>query len=287
MVWTTRVVRRLVVIGLVLCGLSLRESGQKGALPKTLFRGAKGHTRLEGHARLAVTETNVGLDGVEIVMDVEDHFGITIQTAEAERVRTVGDLVSLIRGRIAAACTTPCPTLPAFIRVRAAVREAVDDNSFRIRPRQRIVDRLNTTQRRQLWSRLSTLLGSPARELRRPVFLRRILGTSVAVLIGVAVLAAAAIDVRVLPLTLALAAVCALVLQLMTVPLRSLPPAEWETFGDITAKLVGVATATKQLHLETQDDILTDLRPLIVEVLGVDASEVVPEARFVEDLGVG
>ncbi len=42
----------------------------------------------------------MGLDAVEIVMDVEDHFGIVIDDDEAGRMRTVGDLVALIRSRV-------------------------------------------------------------------------------------------------------------------------------------------------------------------------------------------
>jgi acyl carrier protein len=220
-------------------------------------------------------------------MDVEDHFGITIQNAEAEHVRTVADLVALIQGRISAAHEAYCPMLPAFLKLRTTVRDATGDKTFRIRPRQRIADRLSIPQRRQLWKRLSELLGSTPRGLRRPQLLRQILGTSVVALLGIALITAVAIDVRILPVTLAVAAFCIFLLHIVTVQFRTVPPAEWVTFGDITAKLVGVTFATKQLQLRTADDILCELRPLIVDVLGVDGEKVVPDARFVEELGGG
>lgn len=34
----------------------------------------------------------MGLDGVELILAVEDHFGITISEADAEKVTTVGGL---------------------------------------------------------------------------------------------------------------------------------------------------------------------------------------------------
>ncbi|QDS95120.1 acyl carrier protein [Roseimaritima multifibrata] len=229
----------------------------------------------------------MGLDAVEIVMNVEDHFGITIQNTEAEHVRTVADLVTLIHGRIAVAHESYCPTLPAFLKLRTNVRDAIGDHTYRIRPRQRIVDRLTVTQRRQLWNRLSEMLGSPPRGLRRPRLLRQLLGISVVTLLGIALIAAVAIDLRILPVTLVVAAFCIFLLHIVTVPFRTVPPAEWVTFGDITTKIVSVTSATKQLQLRTADDVLCELRPLIVDVLGVDIDEVVPDARFVEDLGVG
>ena len=220
-------------------------------------------------------------------MDVEDHFGITIQNAEAEHVRTVADLVALIQGRISAANEAHCPTLAAFLKLRTTVRGAIGDDTFRIRPRQRIADRLSAPQRLQLWKRLSEILGSPPRDLRRPWLLRRALGALVVVLLGSALIVAVAIDIRILPATVAIAGFCIFLLHIVTVSFRTVPPAEWGTFGDITAKVVGVTSATKQLQLRSADEILCELRPLIVDVLGVDGDEVVPNARFIEDLGVG
>jgi len=56
----------------------------------------------------------MGLDAVELVMDVEDRFGITITDAEATSIRTVGDLVELCRQRIVAIDATRCRSLPCF-----------------------------------------------------------------------------------------------------------------------------------------------------------------------------
>lgn len=229
----------------------------------------------------------MGLDFVELVMDVEDHFGILIKDSEAERVRTVGDLVALIDGRRSAAHEMYCPTLSAFLKLRSTVRDVIGDTTFRIRPRQHIAQRLTAPQRRELWKRLSALLDSPPRGLRRSRVLQRTLAALFVAILTISAIAAVAIDIRILPLTLALAGLCMLVLHIATVPFRTMPPYEWVTFGDVAAKIAGVTTATKQLQLRSADDILAELRPLIVNALGVNGDEVVSSARFVEDLGVG
>jgi acyl carrier protein len=36
------------------------------------------------------------LDAVELIMSLEDEFGVTIEAADAEGLKTVGDVVSLI-----------------------------------------------------------------------------------------------------------------------------------------------------------------------------------------------
>lgn len=229
----------------------------------------------------------MGLDAIEIVMDVEEHFGITIQDAEAEQIRTVGQFVALLHDRVSAAHETPCPTLPAFLKLRTLLRDITGNDTFRMRPCQLIADRLNATYRRHLWGRLPELLGSPPHALRRPKTLRRILSISTIALLGIALYSAAAIDFSFAPLTLAIAAFGIFGLHIVTVSFRTFPPDDWVTFGDVTTKIVGTTSATKHLQLRTVDDILNELRPLIVQALGVDADEVFPNARFVEDLGVG
>ena len=229
----------------------------------------------------------MGLDGVELVMDVEDHFGITIQEATAERIRTVGDLVSLVYERLFAAQSSHCPTLPAFVKLRALVRDLTYNQSLRIRPHQEIADILTPQQRSELWKHLPKLLGTSPPQLRRPSMLRTFLGGSALLLIAVALFTALAVDFRTFPLTMALAVFAIYCLNLLTQCFRIMPPNNWVTFGDVTAKIVGTSMATKNLHLRTQEEVFNELRSIIVEALGVDLHEVKLSARFIEDLGAG
>jgi acyl carrier protein len=228
----------------------------------------------------------MGLDAVSLVMEVEDNFGISIQTNEAERIQIVGDLVSVVHSRIIAAQARHCPMLPAFLALRTTVRDVTGDSSLRIRPRHLVTESLTVSQRRELWRRLAKMLGSPPRALRRPPPLRALLTGVVILLVFLATVTALAIDVQILPVTLALAAIAVACLHISTVPFRFTPPDGWMTFGDITTKVVGATVATKNLHLRTTAEVLAELRPIIADVLGVDLDEVVSEARFIEDLGV-
>ncbi len=229
----------------------------------------------------------MGLDAVEIVMDVEDHFGISIQNAEAERVRTVGDLVALIGSRIESAHLATCPTLASFLLLRSSVREIADNDTLRIRTGTRVVDVLDRSQRQRLWARLDEMLGSAPLSLRRPPALRKLLSVLALSTMAFAFVAAAVIDLDTLPLTFTLAAIVTLVLHIVTVPLRNCPPDTLATFGSIARRIAGVNVATKQLHLDSADAILGELRPIVVDTLGVDGSEVVLTAKFIEDLGMG
>jgi len=229
----------------------------------------------------------MGLDAVELVMGVEDHFGISIQNSEAERVRSVGDLIALIQSRIDAAQAATCPTLSSFLQLRSCVREIANDDELRIRTGTRVVDVLTQSERQRLWKRLGDLLGSAPPGLRRPPAMRKLLLVLALAAIISAIVSSAAIDFAILPLTFALAAIITLVLHFLTVPFRVVPPDALTTFGAISQRMSGVTVATKQLHLRSRDEILDELIPIVVETLGVDPSEVVPTARFIEDLGMG
>lgn len=228
----------------------------------------------------------MGLDAVELVVDVEEEFGISIQVAECERIRTVADLVALIQSRIEAAQLAVCPTLTSFLLVRTYTREITSNDTLRMRTGTRIVDVLSRPQRQWLWKRLDALVGSTTPPLRRPQLMQRSLIVFALLTFVLAIVVAAKIDLAILPLTLLLAAIIALLCHFATGPFRSDPPDSLSTFGTIARRVAGASVATRHLHADTPSAILDVLRPIVADVLGVDISEVLPDARFVEDLGM-
>lgn len=229
----------------------------------------------------------MGLDGVELVMEIEDHFGITIADDEVPVVRSVGDIVLLVASRLAAARTEPCASVRRFLELRRSVRDVTGQVDLRIKPSHQISHRLTTAERRRLWERLPDLLGTVPAPLQLPRRLRHVL---VAIVAGIAVggsYLAWSVDAALIPLAIAAAGISAISLAWAARPLATNPPPGWRTFGDLTRRLIGKTMATKQLHLHTHDQILAELRPLVAQVLGVGEDKIVWEARLVEDLGLG
>ncbi len=98
----------------------------------------------------------MGLDTVELVMDVEDHFGILLREDESQRIRTIGDLADVILTRILASSVTACPSMRAFYELRRAIRESLGLPELRIRPKTKLVELIPLSQRRACWASIQS-----------------------------------------------------------------------------------------------------------------------------------
>ncbi|BBO32745.1 hypothetical protein PLANPX_2357 [Lacipirellula parvula] len=217
---------------------------------------------------------------INLVTAIEDRFGITLRDDEAEAIQTVGQLLSVIEARRAAARVAPCRSLPAFLYVRRNLRDFLSHAELRLRPSTPLERVIPASRRRQYWRSIQPWVGAaPALEL--PLSLRRIAWAIyfVAFLLGTSTLL---IDVKCLPLGVMAAACFSILLNLATTPLRVIPPPKFATVGDVTRRFVGRSTA---VNMDIRDeDLLSPLQQLVAGVLGVDPGEVVPEASFVNDL---
>lgn len=118
----------------------------------------------------------MGLDTVELVMEVEEAFGITIPDAEAEKIQTIGDLHHYVLARIdGPTLTTPgCLSAAAFYRLRRQLMGRFRVERRRIRPASRLDDLIPSTDRRAEWQRLGECLGWRLPDLVHPGWVRSV-----------------------------------------------------------------------------------------------------------------
>ncbi|NER16063.1 acyl carrier protein [Spongiivirga citrea] len=100
----------------------------------------------------------MGLDSVELVMSIEDKFGIQIEDSEAEKIRTVQDFADIVFSRIITNPTDKCLTQIVFYRIRKVLRN-LSSTEKEIRPDTKISELLTQTQLKEKWSLLKTELG--------------------------------------------------------------------------------------------------------------------------------
>jgi acyl carrier protein len=219
-------------------------------------------------------------------MEVEDEFGISIPDSAASEISTVSDLVDLCFSRVEAIGSSPCVTLTSFLALRTLVREVAGSPELIVRPRYGINETIGRAERQKLWLRLPELMETVPQALRRPIWLRRALVSSV---IGFFILTFFALPPlpEIFVLNFLATSAYAIAVFLATLRFRTDAPKKLETFEDIARKIAGLTIAVNTSAETTYSQVFETAKRIIVETLGVDETEVVPTARFVEDLGAG
>ena len=116
----------------------------------------------------------MGLDTVELIMEVEESFGIGIPDAEAERIRTVGELYHYVLAKLRDPIrgTPGCLSAAAFYRLRRQLMSGFRIERRRIRPGSAMDDIIPKSERKAMWQRLGENLGWRLPELVRPGWVR-------------------------------------------------------------------------------------------------------------------
>lgn len=97
----------------------------------------------------------MGLDSVELVMSVEDKFGIEIADNEAENITTVQNLVDCVYSKIITYPNEKCLTQIVFYRIRKAFRK-LELTKIEIKPESKIFELLTQTELKENWAMLKT-----------------------------------------------------------------------------------------------------------------------------------
>lgn len=239
----------------------------------------------------------MGMDGVELVIEAEEHFGIKITDEEAGGVLTVGHLYELIlkkSGRRPAP-EAPCLSAATFRRLRACIVSSIDPAAKRLRPSDKIAAVMPRNNCRLPWQQLHDALQLDLPSLMRPSWLTTMIHVASIAFGGAFFAAALLTPLHLLSVIIGVATGMAAYALLMkvtepwTVQIRP----SCVTFGDLTHALMAqnfeklrAARANPSAPADWQESIWLEVVALVSEQLGVAPELVTRNASFVNDLGM-
>ena len=98
----------------------------------------------------------MGLDSVEIILDTEKCFGIEIEDREAQKMKTVGDLVDYVWDNIQKKDSKACLTQILFFRLRKFFFENLDISSNDFKPNTPISDIIKKQKTKPILQKLES-----------------------------------------------------------------------------------------------------------------------------------
>lgn len=242
----------------------------------------------------------MGLDAVELVMEVEDEFGVRFADEDFPEMRTVGDMERVVVGRLAAQHAVDnsgtCRCVSTFCRVRQTLMQLFDVPRNSIRVASQLEDLVPRINRRSEWVRLWQEFGQAPPELQ---FSARLQFALLAVTLAMAVSFVAVvlfwmmgtpnadIAANVIAASVGLMAVSMCVLLAFGKHFAIRVP-EYCTVGDVVIRLTSPALHNDGASLGrwSRDDVWQRIQAIISEQLNIPLEEITREASFVDDLRV-
>jgi acyl carrier protein len=237
----------------------------------------------------------MGLDTVELVIGIEEAFGITIADRDAEKILTVGDAYRYGIQRVQHADFAPCRSSVMFYRLRRALIGTFGVRRDRVRPTAVVEELIQRHGRREHWERLGRALGVEMPRLVRPASIVSSVTRFVFAGLGVCSIVRLAVfcvrpDLAV-PAGLGLLAallVALLVSERVTRPFAIEFGADWQTVRGLVSSLVAQELSQNIPSGQTWDRVSAweTLVAVVSDQAGVDPETLTEDTSFVYDLGL-
>lgn len=223
----------------------------------------------------------MGLDTVEMIIAVEDRFGVAIADVDAERTTTVGQLHDLLLRLLAGAATGRCKSQHVFYRLRRVL--PVEQRRI-IRPDSPITSIFSAKVKRSRYERLAEDMNLKLPHLVTSPLLSVLCGFPfLLTYVGLVTWGYGYQDSVVVAILSALSVVPLYTLHTKFYEvLCNVVPAE--TIRDFIQKIVAINFSTIQPGQYSEREAWSTLQQVIVEAVGVSHEEITPTTRFVEDL---
>lgn len=219
----------------------------------------------------------MGLDAIELVMSVEERFGIEIADEDASRIRTPRQLMDFVCHRVSVADEGKCLSQRSFYRVRRRLMAATGLARKDIGPGTPLQAIIPKSQSRTLWAELARSLGVQPR-LRRAAWLSGAIVIASALVLAVPYWLAIQYHVA---MTAAFAVLAVLLTRPAAVHLRG-------SVGDVAREAIPDLIRADRLERRattwSRTEVAETVRGLIRDQLGL--AEFSDDADFTKDLGM-
>ena len=232
----------------------------------------------------------MGLDGVELVLAVEEEFELVISDAEAENTTTPGKLTDLVYSKLRQSREDPCQSQQAFYILRKKLIDILGIRRDQIRPdtslneiipEENRIDTLKEivnsisdsryylyTKTTKLSSRIKFSIYASVLAVFFSIFFSVLFSTELS-----------------LQFNFFISSIASLIVMHSLISLTTRYKTEFIpdffTVADLT-HIIG----SRQSKIWDREELWEKIKEIIVEQLGVQEEEVLPDADFIKDLGM-
>lgn len=237
----------------------------------------------------------MGLDGVELVMDLEEAFGIQITDEEATNCRTPRMVIDVIFSKLKTADEHVCRSQRAFYTIRKVLIQTFGLERKSITPDMQLRDWLPRSREKEAWEQIRAVLSSQHLPgLVRPLWMTRALTATTLAIFSVTISATIRLSCGVGStlkdgilqggvLGLFTASVFGIIAGLLTRPFRICIPAQFKSIRDLIPRGMAFDRVTGW----TREEVAAVVKRLTMEQLGLRESDYTEDSRFVEDFHIG
>jgi len=227
----------------------------------------------------------MGLDSVELVMEMEEAFGVELKDDEVVKTVTPRMVGDVIFSKLQATDERICQTQRAFHIIRRAFRQLFVLQRKSMTPDMEFRKLIPRPKEKEIWPQIQSAVAARSwPELVRPEWMSRLI-TAVGFAIFVAIIYAVAQTS--LGITLGIFAgivitvVFGIIAAKITRPFQVYIPSRYKRIRDMVPYAV-----TSDYVRWTREQVSDLVKQLVMEQLGIHESKYTEDSRFVEDLGM-
>ena len=224
----------------------------------------------------------MGLDGVEMLMAIEEEFQIVITEEEVYHCTTPKKMCAVIWSKLRQSKKTPCPSQHGFYLVRKAILKNTEVERKDLTPKMELNRVLPKKDRKEKWRKIINEIThgeSIWAPLERSKVLKISMWVTAIFLVFPFILYKTFYD---LFLAFFGTILFSILMVIGTIWAKTEFPKKFSTVGDL-AKIVCSFDNT----VWTEEETYQKLKRIISEQLGVSIEDIHPDSHFVDDLGVG